>query len=136
MYSAIKNAARSAGYPVSEGGDLPVSDLQPLRDFIYFEGLTVGEEFHLFEGDLKKSPLAELPAQLPLDNDNAQPDPADQSDTPPADETAEEEEEAAAEVQPTPDELKANHEAYTEVHGDDTEEESEEAGEEAEDGEA
>lgn len=46
MYEQLKNDMREAGIPVSEGNDLAQSDLQLVRDYFYFAGITLyGDDF-------------------------------------------------------------------------------------------
>ena len=49
MYTKLKNDARAAGHPVSEGPDLAQTDLQPIRDFLFFSGSTIGENFSEYD---------------------------------------------------------------------------------------
>jgi hypothetical protein len=48
-YTALKQAMTAAGILVSEGEELLHTDLQKARDFLYFQGINIGEEFHRFE---------------------------------------------------------------------------------------
>lgn len=46
MYEQLKNDMRKAGIPVSEGNDLAQSDLQLVRDYCYFAGISLnGDDF-------------------------------------------------------------------------------------------
>lgn len=49
MYAKLKQDMRSANVPVSDGDDLVNSDMQLVRDFLYFNGINIGEEFHRYE---------------------------------------------------------------------------------------
>jgi hypothetical protein len=49
MYAKLKQDMRAANVPVSDGDELATSDMQPARDFLYFNGINIGEEFHRYE---------------------------------------------------------------------------------------
>lgn len=54
MYSKLKNAMREAGLVISEGEELLVHELQVARDFLFFQGHNLGEEFHKFGETLEE----------------------------------------------------------------------------------
>jgi hypothetical protein len=49
MYAKLKQDMRNANIQVSDGDDLRPSDMQLARDFLYFNGINIGEEFHRYE---------------------------------------------------------------------------------------
>ena len=49
MHKSLKSAMRAANYPVSEGDELVQEDLQSARDFLYFSGVNIGENFDKYE---------------------------------------------------------------------------------------
>lgn len=49
MYAKLKQDMRAANIQVSEGDNLCPSDMQLARDFLYFNGINIGEEFHRYE---------------------------------------------------------------------------------------
>ena len=49
MHKNLKSAMRAANYPVSEGDELVQEDLQSARDFLYFSGVNIGENFEKYE---------------------------------------------------------------------------------------
>ena len=48
MYSELKEAARLAGHAISEGKHVQPSDIQPLRDFFFFQGKNPDTMFAAF----------------------------------------------------------------------------------------
>lgn len=49
MYAKLKQDMRNAGVAVSEGPELAGTDLQKVRDFLFFQGINIGEDFHRYE---------------------------------------------------------------------------------------
>lgn len=66
MFSSLKAAMREAGINVSAGGEVLHTEMQAVRDFLYFRGHNLGEEFHKFKDVLEGSPAptAQLPTQI------------------------------------------------------------------------
>lgn len=73
MYSRLKQDMRDAGISVSEGDDLVATDLQPARDFLFFRGINIGENFHLYEEAIGAvDPAAQEAARLAREEAAAQ----------------------------------------------------------------
>lgn len=87
MYAKLKQDMRSAGVAVSEGDDLATSDLQLARDFLYFNGINIGEEFHRYEEVVHGSVAAVAPADTSTDGTIVGGDGADDSDANEADDS-------------------------------------------------
>lgn len=49
MYANLKRDMREAGISVSEGDELAGTDLQLVRDFLFFRGVNLGEDFHRYD---------------------------------------------------------------------------------------
>ena len=49
MYEQLKQDMRDAGIDITEGPDLDASDMQKVRDFLYFRGINIGEHFERYE---------------------------------------------------------------------------------------
>jgi len=49
MYSKLKADMRNAGISVSEGDEINNTDMQLIRDFLFFKGVNIGEDFHRYE---------------------------------------------------------------------------------------
>ena len=56
MYTKLKQDARAAGYPISEGDDLTQTDMQPVRDFLFHIGSNIGENFTQYNPGTEPTP--------------------------------------------------------------------------------
>lgn len=80
MYAKLKQDMRSANVPVSDGDDLVNSDMQLVRDFLYFKGINIGEEFHRYEEVVHGTVAAAPAATAESDSDDTDGDDVDTSD--------------------------------------------------------
>lgn len=53
MYEKLKQDMRDAGIDVTDGDALDHTDLQKVRDFLYFRGINIGEHFDRYEEALE-----------------------------------------------------------------------------------
>lgn len=51
----LKNAVAAAGHPISESEDLLASDMQSVRNYLHFNNIPIGEEFHRFESYVQEN---------------------------------------------------------------------------------
>lgn len=70
MYAQLKQDMRDAGISVTEGDDLSAQDMQKARDFLFFRGINIGENFHTY---------AEASGQRPVQQDQSQAEAAEQA---------------------------------------------------------
>jgi hypothetical protein len=56
MSQILKQAMRDAGVLVSEGADLEVNDYQSARDFLFFRGINIGEDFYKYDALVGTTP--------------------------------------------------------------------------------
>ena len=70
MYAQLKQDMRDAGISVTEGDDLSAQDMQKARDFLFFRGINIGENFHTY---------AEASGQRPAQQDQSQAEAAEQA---------------------------------------------------------
>jgi len=95
MYSKLKAAMAAAGHKMSDGPALLANEQKLATDFLYFRGMNLGGEFHLFADQVSQSDSAT--DVIPAQESAPETDPAG-ADVPVTEPTSEE---AAPEPSPT-----------------------------------
>lgn len=72
MYDKLKQDMRDAGVEITDGPDLDASDMQKVRDFLYFRGINIGEQFDRYEEALKDMDPEVIAARAAADLANAE----------------------------------------------------------------